>query len=162
MIEGDSSSAHKNVDEAFMITNKLDSSNYEIWYMSYNAKPKDWYRVDKFLHRVPYEEVQKVYKACDILLKTSLLESFSYPPIEMMATGGYVVALLNDGNKEYLEDGKNCLIYPNGDIDKAIHCIERIVSDETLRDVLYKNGVETVKSRDWKKIKESIIRVYCA
>ena len=60
----------------------------------------------------------------DILLKTSLLESFSYPPIEMMATGGYVVALLNDGNKEYLEDGNNCLIYPNGDIDKAVHCIE--------------------------------------
>ncbi|MFR3431543.1 MAG: hypothetical protein ACLTTH_16335 [Holdemanella porci] len=37
-------------------------------------------------------EVQKVYADCDILLKTSLLESFSYPPIEMMATGGYVVS----------------------------------------------------------------------
>ena len=162
LIEGDSSSAHKNVDEAFLVSNKLDSSKYEIWYMSYNAKPKDWYRVDKFLHRVAYEEVQKVYADCDILLKTSLLESFSYPPIEMMATGGYVVALLNDGNKEYLEDGKNCLIYPNGDIDKAVHCIERIVSDQALRDVLYTNGVETAKSRDWNLIKESIIRVYCA
>lgn len=162
LIEGDSSSKYKNVDETFTITNKLDSSKYEIWYMSYNAKPKDWYRVDKFLHRVPYEEVQKVYANCDILLKTSLLESFSYPPLEMMATGGYVVALLNDGNKEYLEDGKNCLIYTNGDIDKAVHCIERIVSDQALRDVLYTNGVETAKSRDWNLIKESIIRVYCA
>ena len=161
LIEGDSSSKYKNVDEAFTITNKLDSSKYEIWYMSYNAKPKDWYRVDKFLHRVPYEEVQKVYADCDILLKTSVFESFSYPPLEMMATGGYVVALLNDGNKEYLEDGKNCLIYPNGDIDKAVHCIERIVSDQALRDVLYTNGVETAKSRDWNLIKESIIRVYC-
>ena len=106
--------------------------------------------------------MQKVYADCDILLKTSVFESFSYPPLEMMATGGYVVALLNDGNKEYLEDGKNCLIYPNGDIDKAVHCIERIVSDQILRDVLYTNGVETAKSRDWNLIKESIIRVYCA
>ena len=30
--------------------------------MSYNAKPKDGYRIDKFLHKVPYEEVQKVYQ----------------------------------------------------------------------------------------------------
>lgn len=160
LIEGDSSSVHKNVDEAFLVTNKLDSSKYEIWYMSYNAKPKDWYRVDKFLHRVPYEEVQKVYADCDILLKTSILESFSYPPIEMMATGGYVVALLNDGNKEYLENEKNCLIYPNGDIDKAIHCIERIVSDQALRDILYTNGINTAKSRDWNLIKDSILIEY--
>ena len=160
LIEGDSSSTHKNVDEAFLVSNKLDSSKYEVWYMSYNAKPKDWYRVDKFLHRVPYEEVQKVYADCDILLKTSILESFSYPPIEMMATGGYVVALLNDGNKEYLENEKNCLIYPNGDIDKAIHCIERIVSDQALRDILYTNGINTAKSRDWNLIKDSILIEY--
>lgn len=160
LIEGDSSSPHKNVDEAFLITNKLDSSKYEIWYMSYNAKPKEWYRVDKFLHRVPYEEVQKVYADCDILLKTSLLESFSYPPIEMMATGGYVVALLNDGNKEYLEDGKNCLIYPNGDVEQAVQCIERIIYDSNLQNVLYTNGVKTAQSRDWETIKDSIIDVY--
>lgn len=162
LIEGDSSSPHKNVDEAFLITNKLDSSKYEIWYMSYNAKPKDWYRVDKFLHRVPYEEVQKVYADCDILLKTSLLESFSYPPIEMMATGGYVVALLNDGNKEYLEDGKNCLIYPYGDVEQAVQCIERIICDSNLQNVLYTNGVKTAQSRDWDTIKDSIIYTYCS
>ena len=104
--------------------------------------------------------MQKVYADCDILLKTSILESFSYPPIEMMATGGYVVALLNDGNKEYLENEKNCLIYPNGDIDKAIHCIERIVSDQALRDILYTNGINTAKSRDWNLIKDSILIEY--
>ena len=58
-----------------------------------------------FLHRVPYEKTPEVYAACDILLKTSLLESFSYPPLEMMASGGYVVAVPNGGNLEYLKDG---------------------------------------------------------
>lgn len=130
--------------------------------MSYNAKPKEWYRVDKFLHRVPYEEVQKVYADCDILLKTSLLESFSYPPIEMMATGGYVVALLNDGNKEYLEDGKNCLIYPNGDVEQAVQCIERIIYDSNFQNVLYTNGVKTAQLRDWETVKDSIIYTYCS
>lgn len=54
----------------------------------------------------------EVYASCDILIKTSLLESFSYPPLEMMATGGIAIVLPNDGNVEYLKDGENCLLYP--------------------------------------------------
>ena len=92
LIEGDCSAEHKNVDESFRIVEQLDLEKFEIWYMSYNGNPKSWYRVDRFLHRVPYEKTPEVYAACDILLKTSLLESFSYPPLEMMASGGYVVA----------------------------------------------------------------------
>ena len=41
-----------------------------------------------------------IYSECDILLKSSWLESFSYPPLEMMATGGYCIVAPNDGNKE--------------------------------------------------------------
>ena len=100
LIEGDCGVEYKNVDESFKITNELDKEKYEIWYMSYNAEPKDWYRVDKFLHKVPFDQVADVYNQCDILLKTSYLESFSYPPLEMMATGGYAVVVPNDGNKE--------------------------------------------------------------
>ena len=32
----------------------------------------------------------------------------------MMATGGYAVVVPNGGNKEYLVDGENCLLYPHG------------------------------------------------
>lgn len=88
LVEGNSNDYYKNVDESFKITNKLDPSKFEIWYLSYSGKPKDWYRVDKFLNKIPYDEVSKIYSECHILLKSSLLESFSYPPLEMMATGG--------------------------------------------------------------------------
>ncbi len=160
LIEGDCQASHKNVDESFKITNELDKSKYEVWYMSYNAVPKDWYQVDKFLHKVPYKEVPDVYRQCHILLKTSLLESFSYPPLEMMATGGCVVALANDGNVEYLKDGINCLFYPKGNIEKGIESIQRIVEDEALRDSLLKNGKETVSERDWKNIRQMVIDTY--
>ena len=76
LIEGDCGVEYKNVDESFKITNELDKEKYEIWYMSYNAEPKDWYRVDKFLHKVPFDQVADVYNQCDILLKTSYLEVF--------------------------------------------------------------------------------------
>lgn len=102
LVEGDCGVYYKNVDESFRIINQLDHEKFEIWYMSYNAEPKEWYRVDKFLHKIPFEEVSKVYQQCDILLKTSFLESFSYPPLEMMATGGYAVVMPNDGNRNIL------------------------------------------------------------
>lgn len=160
MIEGDCSAAHKNVDESFKIVEKLDPDQYEVYYMSYNAKPKDWYRVTKFFNRIPYEEVVKVYQECDILLKTSLLESFSYPPLEMMATGGYVIAILNDGNKEYLKHKENCMIYEQGNINQAIEYIHEIINNKELQKTLYTNGIQTAKERDWKAIEKQILDLY--
>ena len=160
LIEGDCGVEYKNVDESFKITNELDKEKYEIWYMSYNAEPKDWYRVDKFLHKVPFDQVADVYNQCDILLKTSYLESFSYPPLEMMATGGYAVVVPNDGNKEYLVDGENCLLYPLGKIEKGIAAIERICTDKGLQEHLYKGGIKTAQSRDWESIRKEIVALY--
>lgn len=160
LIEGDCAVDYKNVDESFRITNQLDKSKYEIWYMSYNAQPKAWYRYDQFFCRVPYQEVGDIYRQCHILLKSSILESFSYPPLEMMATGGYVVALQNGGNAEYLVDGENCLIYEQGNEQAAVRAIKRIVEDERLRTRLTIGGVKTVEKRDWQMVKSSILGLY--
>lgn len=160
LIEGDCAVEYKNVDEAFRIVDRLDSNMYEIWYMSYNAKPKKEYRIDRFLHKVPYEKVVDVYNACDILLKTSVLESFSYPPLEMMATGGYVVAVPNGGNREYLEHEYNCIFYQQGNLTDGKRAIERIVRDKKLQEQLYINGRETALNRDWIKIEKMILEMY--
>lgn len=160
LIEGDSAVPHKNVDESFEITNQLDRDKFEVWYISYNGQPKDWYKYDKFFHKVPYQDMPSIYQECHILLKTSILESFSYPPLEMMATGGFVVALPNDGNKEYLVDEVNCLLYEKGDISKAINNIQLIVEDRELRKRLYSNGVTLAQKRDWNEIKNSILEIY--
>lgn len=160
LIEGNSLSPKKNVDESFKIVEKLDKNKYEIWYMSYKGKPKSWYRVDKFLSKIPYEKVKNVYEQCDILIKSSYLESFSYPPLEMMATGGYCIVVPNDGNREYLKDEENCLFYQLGDVDSAIHSIERLISDVKLQQHLYENGLDTSKKRDWKNFKNQILSLY--
>ena len=160
LIEGDSSSYYKNIDESFEIVEKLDRTKFEIWYLSNNGKPKDWYRFDKFLNKIPHEKVKQIYGECDILLKSSFLESFSYPPLEMMATGGYSIVVPNDGNKEYLKDGINCLLYKLKNIDSAVKCIERLLSDEQLQQKLYENGLLTAKNRDWSNYKNEIISLY--
>lgn len=160
LIEGDCGSEYKNVDEAFRIVERLDPNKYEIWYMSYTGTTKPFYRIDVNLGSVPHEKVADVYRQCHILLKTSILESFSYPPLEMMATGGQVVAVPNGGNAEFLRNEENCLLYAQGDLKSGAEAIERLVDDGPLRDKLYQNGIDTAVVRDWRVLKNEIIRLY--
>ena len=160
LIEGDCSVDYKNTDESFRIAMRLDPEAYEIWYMSYNAAPKDSYRCDRFLHAVPYDQVPEVYAQCDILLKSGWLEGFSLPPLEMMATGGYCVLVQNGGNSEYLRPGENALTYPLGDVEQAIQAIESIARDEALREKLRVNALATADGHDWERLKPRILAVY--
>lgn len=160
LIEGDSKSEYKNTDEAFKIVERLDPNRYEISYLSYRKEPKDWYRVDHFYNRIAPEKVGRVYAANDILIKTSLLESFSYPPLEMMATGGLCVVLPNDGNIEYLRDRENCLFYEGGNIEDGVNKIEELVDDRGLRDSLIENGLKTAEKYAWSNVEAGVLSLY--
>jgi glycosyltransferase involved in cell wall biosynthesis len=78
----------------------------------------------------------------------------------MMATGGYCIVVPNEGNKEYLIDGQNCLLYESGDIDSAINNIKRLISDDQLQKHLYKNGIKTARKRDWNLLRNQILSLY--
>ena len=160
LIEGNCDSKAKNIDESFKIVEKLDKSKFEIWYLSANGKLKEWYNVDKLYKRIPYDNVKEIYEQCDILLKSSYLESFSYPPLQMMSTGGFSIVVPNGGNKEYLIDGYNCLLYKLEDTDDAVNCINRLIYDEQLQKQLYENGLKTARERDWNNFKSQIISLY--
>ena len=160
LIEGSASDKYKNVDESFKIIENLDREKFIIRYLTYTGTHKAWYQYDELLAKIPYDMVHEVYEGADILIKTSLLESFSYPPIEMMATGGLVVAILNDGNSEYMVNGENCLTYTAGDIEEACMQIQRILDDDELRKHLVENGLTTARDRDWKLVKDEIVGLY--
>ena len=160
LIEGDSTSEYKNVDESFAIADLLDPERYEVWYLSYKGEPKPGYRVDRYLKAVPHDEVGAVYQQCHILLKTSVLESFSYPPLEMMATGGAAVVLRNGGNAAYLVDGENALLFDQGEDEKAARLIESLVGDAALRERLRAGGLRTAAELAWDQVEPQVLRLY--
>ena len=148
------------MDESFRIIQTLDRSKYEVWYVSYQGKPKEWYTVDRYFNRVPYGQMPDLYRQCHVLLKSSKLESFSYPPLEMMATGGLVLVRENGGNKEYLRDHYNCLFYDPDRLDEAGNLLRQMIDDEGLRSSLIQNGLETADERSWGKVREQILKLY--
>mgnify|MGYP000863567147 FL=1 len=160
LVEGDSSSEYKRVDESFQITNRLNPKKYEISYLSYNAAPKDWYRVDHTYIKIPSDEVGQIYADHDILVKSSVLESFSYPPLEILATGGLPVLVKNDGNAEYVVDGENAIYYKINNIDDAIRKIEKIVANRDEYCRLTQNGRNTAEKRSWDKVSRKILALY--
>lgn len=160
LIEGNSNDFYKNVDESFKIVEGLDKNKFEIWYLSYEGKPKKWYHVDKFFHQVPYAKVAQIYQSCHILLKSSILESFSYPPLEMMATGGISIVRPNEGNVEYLIHNVNCIFYNPDKLEEAQKLVEDIVKNKAKIDMLIENGIKTVKERDWGLLETAILDLY--
>lgn len=160
LVEGDSNSYYKNVDESFKIAGLLDRDQYEIWYLSNIGKPKSRYKVDRFFNNVPYGEVAAIYQQCHILVKSSILESFSYPPLEMMATGGIAIVAPNGGNREYLRDGENCLMYEPGNVGQAVKLIHQVIQDEELRGRLIGGGLKTAQTRSWNDLTDEILKLY--
>lgn len=160
LIEGDCTSRRKNVDEAFRIASHLDHEKFEIWYLTSTGFTNDFYKFDKLLSGVPHDEVADIMRQCDILLKTSIFESFSYPPLEMMATGGLVLVLKNPGNAEYVQDGYNCLTYERGDDVGAANTIEKLCADKDLQEKLIAGGLETANKYDWNLVKKDVLGLY--
>ena len=118
--------------------------------------------VDVVHSNIHFEQVAEVYASCDILIKSSSLESFSYPPLEMIATGGFAVVAANAGNIEYLESGRNCLLYELGDVNTAFDHVISLIENPELQQRLFENGLQTARDRDWNTISPTILEKYCS
>lgn len=156
LIEGGINISYKGMDDAYAAVKDLDC---ELWIVSNNGKPKKGWRYDKFFENVPFGDMAKIYSSCDILLKMSKVESFCYPPLEMMACRGISVIKRVTGIEEYAKDSENCLIVEG--IESARKALERLINDKSLGEKLIKNGYKTARALGWEKsidLLEKVIR----
>lgn len=140
LIEGKIHIPSKGVAEAYDILSKFPC---EKWVVSGDGTlPKDWV-VDKFFCELTQLQLSDVYRKCDVLLKMSRLESFSLPPLEMMACGGTAIIRKVNGVEDYAVNGENCLIVK--DRKEAERAVKELIENPRLANKLRKNALLTAK-----------------
>jgi glycosyltransferase involved in cell wall biosynthesis len=120
-----------------------------VWCVSASGRPETDWKCDKFFTKVPFGKMRHIYSSCDILLKMSRVESFAYPPLEMMACGGTAVVGKVTGIEEYIVNGYNALVVDQGDIQGAHNALKILIEDEKLRNELIENGKKTAEKFRW-------------
>jgi len=112
---------------------------------------------------VPDAQLEVLYKRALAYVFPSLYEGFGLPPLEAMAKGCPVVSSNKSSLPEVLG---GAAIYFNPENEKEIQVqIERVISDEKLRQDLIRKGYEQVKKYSWwecarktKKVYEEVLR----
>ncbi len=155
LLEGPVAIPFKGMADAAAVVSGFDDC--EIWIVSAAGRPHAGWRCDRFFEGVSYGEMAAIYASCDILLKMSRVESFCYPPLEMMATGGSVVVQQVTGLEEYAEHERNCLIV--ADVEEARRAVRRLVADPGLRARLGAAGQATAARMGWERSLPSLLGV---
>lgn len=83
------------------------------------------------------------YKIFDADILASTMEGLSQSLLEAMALDTPVIATAYAGNLDLIEDGKNGLLFEDGDIEQIARLIEKIRTDKVLRQKLIENGKVT-------------------
>ena len=99
----------------------------------------------RFLGAQPRERVFELMHAADATLLSSDWESFGLVVAESLAVGTPVLAATAGGVGEVLEDGRNGLLVPAGDVDGLTAAIGRFFADPELRERLRAAAADSVR-----------------
>ena len=112
----------------------------------------------RHLGYLPEERLPIVYNGARALLSPSLYEGFGLPPVEMLATGGAVIASRIGPHEETC--GKvACLVEPE-DIGGWHDALERILTDDGWREQLRAGAVEAARPFTWERCAADTLAVY--
>lgn len=156
LIEGPISVPFKGMLDAYAAVEGLDC---DIWIVSSHGKPESHWRYERLFEAVNQADMRRIYSSCDILLKMSRVESFSYPPLEAMACGCAVVLGEVKGGIEYAIDDYNVLMVPMGDVVAARTAVMSLLNDAVLRSNLISNGFATSQLWSWDHSLQAMLKV---
>jgi len=117
--------------------------------------------VEQRVHHVGHLEratLAALYRRAEAMLFPSLHEGFGAPPLEAMACGCPVASATNTSLAEVCGDA--VLALDASQTDSIAAAIERITSDESLRERLRRHGLERARGFTWKAAAERHTAIY--
>jgi len=93
------------------------------------------------------DNVVPYLQAMDIFVLPSLTETTSLATMEAMSVGLPVIVTPVGSIREYVEDGKNGLIFPRGDANSLYEKLEALLANEKLRADLGRDARRTIKTK---------------
>ena len=143
---------------------------YELMVMGKMDKPSYWEEIpeehrqnmDLSYFECSDEERLEAYKKMMIYVGNSGpgRESGTMPYMEAMAVGVPVVTTPSGIAQDIGEDEKNCLMVNFGDYDGLKEAIQRLMTDEKLRETLRQNAWDTVRNQNWDRMANLYSKAY--
>jgi GT2 family glycosyltransferase/glycosyltransferase involved in cell wall biosynthesis len=96
------------------------------------------------------EQVGELFSQATVFIQTSTHEGFCLPALESMATGGAVVCTDAHGNRDFCEDGENCLM-PQATAGAVSAALARLLKDRELRGRVGEAGMATAAEYAWER-----------
>lgn len=103
-------------------------------------------------------DLPALYAAARVLLYPSHYEGFGFPPVEMLACGGGVIASTADAVKEVLAS-HGWLVEPE-DVTGWREVMARVASDDDLLNRLRVKGIEHARQYSWERAAAETVAVY--
>ena len=100
-----------------------------------------------FFPGVDYSELPALIREGEIVLLPSLFESFSYTCAEAMAAGKCVVASLNTGMSDMIQNLTNGILVDPENITEIFDAVELLIKDEALGYHMATNAREMIKTK---------------
>ena len=115
-----------------------------------------------FLGRVPHDKVTPFYQEAGVFVLPSLNEGMSNAMLEALAAGLPILATDTGGSKELVKDGVNGYIIKMKDSSDITTKLEKIMTDEKLRESMSRASRELAENMSWEKVARQYAGLYKA
>lgn len=114
----------------------------------------------KFLGEIPNQEVPQYLAKASCFVLPSLKEGFGIVILEAMAAGVPVIATNVGGIPDIVEHEHTGILVEKGNAEQIAEAIEKIYSNEALRETLIRNATSNLEKYNWNNIIQQVLNIY--
>jgi glycosyltransferase involved in cell wall biosynthesis len=156
LIEGNLPDVVKNVIDAIEAASRVRQHRaVEVWALAHRfTRPGPL--VDRIFEDPPQNDIPGIYRRCDLLLKTSVMEGFGLPHLEAMACGCVPATYASGGVLDFCRHGVNSLVTGVGNLPQLVGHVLRFLADDGLREYLQSNAIVTAREWSWQRVADRL------